>query len=933
MSVSYDICCNEQQGRHLRARYDLSRNDLIFCERPMVVQQCLGLNTQQAWVCHACHGFVGNATGAMQHRFPAKSSLSGCQPIITACRQKCGHVYCNKDCEDAAWRMHHRFLCTGNIADDEEHPLILFKQLAVESNEILLLIAQWWILEHHEFHSNATHESVESKWNNFCMKPWWEVATLELEQQPGAFAETAVLNQSIRKLCQDAAEVFNQVLQVNQHAHTIPSITALDIAKRVGACEQNAIGIRQRHPLCREVFDRDFREMHHSNILQCLAEAGYIGTDDPEGDGQPEEQQTSLKDTNDTEWDYSVDEIAVFLSDLYIQEDGMVIDTAAPTAQSEESVTVSVQQGDDLDHMFPPLDGTAMYATACKMNHSCDPNVLLVYHSNPSWQRPLTLYALAIKDIQEEEELTISYIDHSNKSLQERQQALINYGFVCTCSLCTQEQDDGQTKMPAQVGEENDELFGPDASDEDEDDNASSCGPADAENKDSEQKFQACLERLDSIRNHVMYGATPLPLFAKASNFVTSWVHGQTNGSLLPVEYLHLLQQCVQGIEQRDFALMELLGSDLVSILYSVLQSENAWPNAAYRNAYWCAVIVAALGWAHRWCFLDALDYLDRGMVLGLPVRTDPRLTGFMSYIEHHAYTISELPVALHGMDLSPQCADPTVRQRIEHYGLSRPLQHPVPDDLQEPPFYRTFSTNHVLPSRPLVLRGFASGWSALSAWSDLEGMFGQIHGHRQIPVERGTMLANNDGAMQEEIISLRTLIRAIRSANDQVGKQIWSLQDAQQNSSCTVYLAQHPFLEQIPALKSFVDTSPPLCGLQGPTHTHVWLGSAGTRTPLHYDSYDSWLVQLVGAKYVRLYPAQETSKLYAVVSQTAGGPAQGNMSALHCEDEDWQQHPLAQDAPYTEVILYPGDGLYIPARMWHYVRSLTPSISVNFWF
>ncbi len=33
------------------------------------------------------------------------------------------------------------------------------------------------------------------------------------------------------------------------------------------------------------------------------------------------------------------------------------------------------------------------------------------------------------------------------------------------------------------------------------------------------------------------------------------------------------------------------------------------------------------------------------------------------------------------------------------------------------------------------------------------------------------------------------------------------------------------------------------------------------------------------------------------------------------------------------ETVLGPGDGLYIPARHWHYVRALSPSISVNFWW
>ncbi|PSN73550.1 Clavaminate synthase-like protein [Corynespora cassiicola Philippines] len=38
-------------------------------------------------------------------------------------------------------------------------------------------------------------------------------------------------------------------------------------------------------------------------------------------------------------------------------------------------------------------------------------------------------------------------------------------------------------------------------------------------------------------------------------------------------------------------------------------------------------------------------------------------------------------------------------------------------------------------------------------------------------------------------------------------------------------------------------------------------------------------------------------------------------------------------DAPYRECVLGPGECLYIPAGWWHYVRSLSPSFSVSFWW
>jgi lysine-specific demethylase 8 len=42
---------------------------------------------------------------------------------------------------------------------------------------------------------------------------------------------------------------------------------------------------------------------------------------------------------------------------------------------------------------------------------------------------------------------------------------------------------------------------------------------------------------------------------------------------------------------------------------------------------------------------------------------------------------------------------------------------------------------------------------------------------------------------------------------------------------------------------------------------------------------------------------------------------------------EDFEQ------AKYFETLLGPGDCLYIPVGWWHYVRSLTVSFSVSFWW
>jgi ribosomal protein L16 Arg81 hydroxylase len=165
-------------------------------------------------------------------------------------------------------------------------------------------------------------------------------------------------------------------------------------------------------------------------------------------------------------------------------------------------------------------------------------------------------------------------------------------------------------------------------------------------------------------------------------------------------------------------------------------------------------------------------------------------------------------------------------------------------------------------------------------------------------------------------------------------------------------YLAQHTLFDQIPSL--LADFDPPLYAGDKIGSVNAWFGTAGTVTRLHYDSYENLLTQVWGYKYVRLYSQEDSKYLYPIVpaatSTAAAGKggadaaaaaapkdattSQGNVSAVDEDDENrFLSHPLARNARPMDAILGPGDCLYIPARTWHYVRSITPSFSINFWF
>lgn len=106
------------------------------------------------------------------------------------------------------------------------------------------------------------------------------------------------------------------------------------------------------------------------------------------------------------------------------------------------------------------------------------------------------------------------------------------------------------------------------------------------------------------------------------------------------------------------------------------------------------------------------------------------------------------------------------------------------------------------------------------------------------------------------------------------------------------------------------------------------WFGPAGTVSPLHFDPKDNLLCQVVGAKYLRLYSPCESDKLYPVDGLLS------NTSQVKVEAADAAAaFPKFADATFVECVLQEGEMLYLPPRYWHYVRSLSTSFSVSFWW
>ncbi|XP_061414781.1 bifunctional peptidase and arginyl-hydroxylase JMJD5-like isoform X2 [Lethenteron reissneri] len=205
-------------------------------------------------------------------------------------------------------------------------------------------------------------------------------------------------------------------------------------------------------------------------------------------------------------------------------------------------------------------------------------------------------------------------------------------------------------------------------------------------------------------------------------------------------------------------------------------------------------------------------------------------------------------------------------------------------------PSIDTFRRLHLLPAEPVLLQDTVSHWPALTKWS--LGYLVRMAGCRTVPVELGSRYT--DAHWTQTLMTLQEFVeKYIINAESQptVG-----------------YLAQHELFDQIPDLRNDI-VIPDYCCVsereggddeeEGSEEVviNAWFGPGGTESPLHHDPQHNILVQVDVLR------------------------------------PDTCQFPRFTEAPFQEVVLSPGDALFIPRKHWHYVNSLSHSFSVSFWW
>jgi hypothetical protein len=221
------------------------------------------------------------------------------------------------------------------------------------------------------------------------------------------------------------------------------------------------------------------------------------------------------------------------------------------------------------------------------------------------------------------------------------------------------------------------------------------------------------------------------------------------------------------------------------------------------------------------------------------------------------------------------------------------------------------FLENYYAKNIPLILTGITKNWVALAKWNPefLQEKYGQV----EVEVQGDR---NSDALYEMNIDEHRTktqmadFVRAVRNSGSTNNFYMVA------NNGNIEKTALRGLLEDIEIFPEYLDAQK----VDGTTF--FWFGPRGTITPLHHDPVNLMFTQVYGRKVWKIIPPYYTHLLYN---------NRGVFSAVDCENPDYEKYPLFREVKIIEVVLNPGDVIFIPVGWWHAVRSLDVSISMSF--
>jgi hypothetical protein len=217
--------------------------------------------------------------------------------------------------------------------------------------------------------------------------------------------------------------------------------------------------------------------------------------------------------------------------------------------------------------------------------------------------------------------------------------------------------------------------------------------------------------------------------------------------------------------------------------------------------------------------------------------------------------------------------------------------------------FPEHFDRDYRAPRRPAIISGAVDDWP-VRRWTPrmLDEEFGDIETPATVDLPESGVVYLRQEKAHRRTMTVRELVALMESG-----------------APCYIDqadISRFPKLADACPIDSLI--------AQGRRFVNLWVG-ARTRSGLHYDPMDNYLIQIYGRKEAILAAPADRKSLYPFPDNIA-------KSRVDPEAPDLEQFPKARRATFWTGTLEPGDLLYIPRGWWHFLRAPEASISVNLW-
>jgi lysine-specific demethylase 8 len=233
--------------------------------------------------------------------------------------------------------------------------------------------------------------------------------------------------------------------------------------------------------------------------------------------------------------------------------------------------------------------------------------------------------------------------------------------------------------------------------------------------------------------------------------------------------------------------------------------------------------------------------------------------------------------------------------------------------DRVEKPTVERFVKEYLLPQKPVVLTKSFEDWPARSRW-DFDYIRSTV-GSKELRVE-ATGTQDKAGYFGRnstpEKMKLADYVSQVQLSNE----------------IPRVYLGGISVPGELPEIAGDVKIPAYVQGKERPV-AYLWLGAGKVNTQLHFDINNNFHALLRGRKKFILFPPDQAKYLYPT---TLFSPRR-HFSQVRLEAPSDPRFPRLKLAKGFRASLSPGDLLFLPSLWWHEVRTLEPSIAVNYWW